>query len=56
MKIAVTISALALSLAPVAAFSQGCIHDQVKEETASSCVVGYTWDEAKGTCIATPSS
>lgn len=55
MKIALTLSALALSLAPAVAFAQ-CSHGQVKEETASSCAPGSTWDPAKAACTTTPSS
>lgn len=54
MKIALTLSALALSLSPAMAYS-GC-SDKVKAETAASCMPGYTWDADKGTCTATPSS
>lgn len=54
MKIALTLSALALSVAPALAYA-GC-SDKVKEETASSCMPGYTWDPVKATCTATPSS
>jgi hypothetical protein len=55
MKIALTLSALALSLAPGLAFAQ-CSGNKVKEETASSCVPGSTWDPVTATCTATPSS
>jgi hypothetical protein len=55
MKIAVTLSALALSLAPAIAFAQ-CSHGAPKAETASSCLPGSTWDAATGTCTTTPSS
>ena len=54
MKIALTLSALALSVAPAFAYA-GCA-DKVKEETASSCLPGDTWDPVKATCTATPSS
>ena len=54
MKIAVTLAAFALSIMPAMAYS-GCA-DKVKEETASSCMPGYTWDPVKATCTATPSS
>jgi hypothetical protein len=55
MKIALTLTALALSLAPAVAFAQ-CAGSKMPEETASSCVPGSTWDADKGTCVATPSS
>jgi hypothetical protein len=55
MKIALSLAALALSLAPAVAFAQGCA-DKVKDETASSCMPGYAWDQATATCTATPSS
>lgn len=54
MKIALTITALALSMSPAMAYS-GC-GDKVKQETASSCVPGTTWDAATATCTAAPSS
>ncbi|WP_167851014.1 hypothetical protein [Tabrizicola caldifontis] len=54
MKIALTLSALALSLTPALAYS-GCPGKE-RQETAASCMPGYTWDAEKGTCIATPSS
>jgi hypothetical protein len=54
MKIALTLSALALSVMPAIAYS-GC-GNEAKSETASSCMPGYTWDAATATCIATPSS
>jgi hypothetical protein len=55
MKIALTLSALALSLAPAMAFAR-CSHGEAKDETAASCIPGYTWDAATATCIATPST
>lgn len=54
MKIALTLSALALSALPAVAYS-GCA-DKAKQETASSCMPGYAWDSATATCTATPSS
>jgi hypothetical protein len=54
MKIVLTLSALALMAMPAMAYS-GC-SDKVKEETASSCMVGQTWDPVQGACVATPSS
>lgn len=54
MKIALTLAALALSTAPALAYG-GC-GDKVKEQTASSCMPGTTWDAATSTCTATPSS
>lgn len=54
MKIALTLSALALTAMPAMAYS-GC-SDKVKDETASSCMAGYTWDPVKAACTATPSS
>jgi hypothetical protein len=55
MKIALTLSALALATLPAMAFAN-CGADKMKGETASSCVPGSTWDAAKGTCTANPSS
>jgi hypothetical protein len=55
MKIALTLSALALSVMPAMAYS-GCSGDKVKAETASSCMPGSTWDAAKGACVENPSS
>lgn len=54
MKIALTLAALALSVSPALAYA-GCA-DKAKEETASSCMPGTTWDAATGTCAATPAS
>ena len=56
MKITLTLSALALSLAPMAAFAQGCGTGKMKDETASSCVPGYVWDSVTSTCTAAPAS
>ena len=55
MKIAMTLSALALSLLPSLALAQGC-HDRMKDEPASSCVPGHSWDSATQACVPTPSS
>jgi hypothetical protein len=55
MKIALTLSALALSALPAMA-GPGCSGDKVKAETASSCAPGATWDAAKGACVENPSS
>jgi hypothetical protein len=55
MKIALTLAALGLSLAPAVAFAGGC-SDKMKDETASSCLPGYIWDPVKAACTATPSS
>lgn len=56
MKIKTTIAAvIALMLAPTLSFAQ-CSGRDGKDETASSCVAGATWDEAKGACVANPSS
>jgi hypothetical protein len=54
MKIALTLAALALSVSPALAYG-GCA-SKAKEETASACLPGTTWDAATGTCTATPSS
>jgi hypothetical protein len=56
MKIRTTLAAIALSLAPGLALAQGCHSDQIKQETASSCMAGATWDEAKGSCVTNPTS
>lgn len=56
MKIKTTLAAIALSLAPGLALAQGCHSDQIKAESASSCVPGATWDEAKSACVANPTS
>jgi BarA-like signal transduction histidine kinase len=53
MKIALTLTAFALLAAP--AMAAGC-GDKMKDETASSCMSGSTWDPVKGACTATPSS
>jgi hypothetical protein len=55
MKIALTLSALALTALPAMAYS-GCSGDKMKGETASSCAPGLTWDAAKGACSANPTS
>ena len=54
MKIATTLAALAIALLPGFAFAQ-CAGKH-SEQTAASCMVGTTWDEAKGACVETPSS
>ena len=54
MKIALTLAALALTVSPALAYA-GCAN-KAKEETASACMPGYTWDAATATCTATPSS
>lgn len=56
MKIALTLSALALSLAPTLAFAGGGCAGKMKDQTASSCLPGYNWDQAAGACVATPST
>jgi hypothetical protein len=55
MKIALTLSALALSVLPAMAYS-GCSGDKMKAETASSCAPGATWDPVKSACVESPSS
>jgi hypothetical protein len=54
MKIALTLSALALFAAPAMAF--GDCSGKMKDETASSCVAGTTWDPVKSACTANPTS
>jgi hypothetical protein len=54
MKIALTLTALALSVMPAMA-GPGC-GDKAKAETAASCMPGFTWDAATATCTATPST
>ena len=54
MKIALTLSALALSTLPALAFAD--CSGKMKNETASSCAPGATWDAAKGACVENPSS
>lgn len=57
MKITSTLAAIALALAPGLALAQGGCHgQQAKLTTASSCIQGYSWDEAKAACVLTPSS
>jgi hypothetical protein len=53
MKLALTLAAFAALAAP--ALAAGC-GDKMKDETASSCMAGSTWDPVKGACTATPSS
>lgn len=55
MQIRTMLTALALSLAPGLALAQECDRG-VKDETASSCVAGYSWDEATSACVANPTS
>jgi hypothetical protein len=55
MKIALTLSALALSVMPAMAYS-GCSGDKMKAETASSCAPGATWDAVKSACVENPTS
>jgi hypothetical protein len=54
MKIALTLSALALSALPAMAFAD--CSGKMKNETASSCMAGATWDAVKGACVENPSS
>lgn len=57
MTIKTTLAAIALALAPTFALAgPGCGGDKEHMTTASSCQDGYTWDEAKATCVMTPSS
>jgi hypothetical protein len=57
MKFATTLAAIALSMTPgLALAGGGCPGQKAKLTTASSCMQGYVWDEAKGTCVITPSS
>jgi hypothetical protein len=55
MQIKTTLAVIALMLAPSMSFAY-CSGDKMKDETASSCAVGATWDEAKGACVVTPST
>ena len=55
MKIALTLSALALALTPSLALAGGC-GGKPHDKTAASCVPGYSWDQATGACVATPST
>lgn len=50
-----TLAVIALTLSPALAFAD-CRGDQAKAETASSCMAGATWDEAKSACVANPTS
>lgn len=54
MKIAATLAVLAFALVPN--FSLANCRGEHVDETASSCLPGYGWDEAKGTCVEKPSS
>jgi hypothetical protein len=56
MKIALTLSALALALAPTLAMAGGGCAGKMHSETASSCLPGYNWDHAAAACVATPST
>jgi hypothetical protein len=55
MKIKTTLAVIALTLAPTMTFAY-CNGDKVKQETAASCMPGAVWDEAKGACVANPTS
>ena len=55
MKIKTTLAVIALTLAPTMTFAY-CGGDSVKQDTASSCMAGASWDEAKGACVANPTS
>lgn len=54
MKTATTLAALAIALLPGFAFAQ--CSGKMADQTAASCMPGTTWDAAKGTCVASPSS
>ena len=54
MKTRTAFATLALALLPSLGLAQGC-HDK-SEISASSCIEGHVWDEAKGTCVPQPSS
>jgi hypothetical protein len=49
------LATMALALLPTLAVAQGC-HGEKKEVSASSCMEGHVWDEAKGACVLQPSS
>lgn len=49
------LAALALALLPSLGLAQGCRGD-LPDHTASSCMDGHVWDEAKGMCVEQPSS
>lgn len=55
MKIALTVTVLALSAMPALAWA-GCSGSKAMEETASACAPGQTWDAATATCTPAPSS
>lgn len=54
MKLATSLAVLAFSLMPALAFAN--CRDEQTDQTAASCMPGTTWDDARATCIATPSS
>ena len=54
MTIKTTLAVIALTLAPSLVFAQ--CGDKMKDETAASCAAGAVWDEAKGACVANPTS
>lgn len=53
MKTKITAAVIALMLAP--SFAMASCMDKA-EVTAASCQQGYSWDEGKGGCVATPST
>lgn len=55
MKIKTTLAVIALTLAPGMALAY-CNGDKMKDETAASCAAGAVWDDAKGACVANPTS
>ncbi|MCU0817048.1 MAG: hypothetical protein MUF74_11430 [Cypionkella sp.] len=53
MKIKITAAVIALMLAPSFAMAQ-CMDKA--DVTAASCQQGHVWDEAKGTCVLSPTT
>ena len=54
MTIKTTLAVIALTLAPAVAFAQ--CEGKGMDQTAASCAAGAVWDEAKGACVANPTS
>lgn len=48
------LAAAILAFAPAFGFAEGCHH--MGQQQAQTCVDGYAWDDATGTCVAQSTS
>ena len=55
MKTSTLLAAIALALMPSLALAVRC-SEGMPATTASSCIEGAVWDEAKGQCVLQPTS